>query len=82
MMKTLLTAIQDGQGNASTTRIVVLLIVLSILAPKVYLSFKVGAPLTWNADDLTMLGMALGAKLVQNTQENAGAAGGPPLPPS
>lgn len=61
----------DGQGNTSITRVVVALIVLAVLLPKIILAIKAGTEPTWTPGDMEMLGIAFGAKLVQNTQENA-----------
>lgn len=83
MLKVLSSALQDGEGNVSTMRIVVFLIILSVIVPKVVLSIKTGTPITWSADDMTMIGIALGGKLVQNKQENSGTPPSqqPPIEP-
>ena len=60
----------DGQGSTSSTRVVMALIVLAVLAPKIILAIKTGVSPEWTASDMEMLGIAFGAKLVQNQQEN------------
>ena len=62
--------LSDGQGNTSSTRVVVALITLAVLLPKIILAIKSGTSPEWTASDMEMLGIAFGAKLVQNQQEN------------
>lgn len=59
----------DDTGNFSMMRVVTLLIVLAVIVPKVILAIQTKTPVIWSTDDMEMLGAALGAKLVQNTQE-------------
>ena len=65
-----LTGVGDGEGNTSLMRVVLLLVVLTVLVPKFVLAIKSGTPVDFNAGDLEVLGIALGAKLVQNVQES------------
>lgn len=60
----------DGQGNTSITRVILMLITLAVLLPKIILAIKTGVSPEWTATDMEMLGIAFGAKLVQNQQEN------------
>ena len=60
----------DGLGNTSSTRMVMMLIVLAVLSPKIILAIKSGVLPEWTTGDMEMLGIAFGAKLVQNSQEN------------
>lgn len=59
----------DGAGNISSMRVINLLVVLSVLVPHVVLTLKSGVITPWSEQDLMLLGIALGAKLVQNHQE-------------
>lgn len=69
--------IQDGEGNTSSMRVITFIIVLAIIVPKVWLAIKTGTSPVWSSDDMYMLGIILGGKLVQNAQENKSA---PPTP--
>ena len=69
-MKQLQSMISDGAGNTSIMRVITLLTALSVLVPKIINSFKLGTPLVWDTSDMEMIGVVLGAKLVQNHQEN------------
>lgn len=62
--------ISDGEGNVSATRVVVLLVTLAILVPYTIISIKTGTMQPFSADQLQILGITLGAKLIQNSQEN------------
>jgi len=60
----------DGAGNTSSTRLVMLMIALAVIIPKIVLAIKAGQSPVWTTDDMGMLGIAFGAKLFQNHQEN------------
>lgn len=62
--------LSDGQGNVSATRVVVLLVALAIIIPYTVISIKTGQMQTFSPDQLGILGIALGTKLIQNGQEN------------
>jgi hypothetical protein len=70
--------LSDGQGNISSMRLVLFLIVLAILAPDVYIAFKTATPLNVPSQQLEVLATVLSAKLMQNHQENQGANPEPP----
>ena len=59
----------DGAGNTSTMRVVVILIVIAIIASKFYNAWLSKMPITWTTQDLELASVAVGGKLVQNTQE-------------
>jgi len=65
-----LSGVGDGYGNTSLMRVVLLLVVLTVLVPKVWLAVKTGTPVDFSTGDLEVLALALGAKLVQNVQES------------
>lgn len=74
----------DGDGNTSSMRVINLMVVLAILIPKVVIGIKIGTPVAFTQDDMAMIGIVLGAKLVQNHQETSSekqvAADGPLQP--
>ena len=59
----------DGEGNTSSMRVVFVLVVLAVLAPKIILAIKTSTDPEWSIEDMEMLGIAFGVKLVQNQQE-------------
>lgn len=59
----------DGQGNISTTRVIVLLVVLAVLVPQAIFAIKSGTPLQLTSGDLELLTGAGVFKLFQNSQE-------------
>lgn len=61
----------DGQGNTSLMRVVVLVLVIAVLVPALVAALTAHTNLTLTADNLELIGLALGAKCVQNAQENA-----------
>lgn len=67
----------DGQGNVSSMRLVMLIVVIAILVPAVYAAIAAKTPLELSASNLEVLGIVLGAKCVQNQQEKDT----PPQPP-
>ena len=77
-MNQLLTMLGDGAGNTSMMRVVTFLVALAVLIPKIVLAVKAGTAPVWDAQDMEMLGVVLGAKLVQNQQENQPAKPEPP----
>lgn len=70
----------DGEGNTSTMRVITLLVTLAVIVPKVVISIQTSTPPDWNADDLMILGAALGGKLVQNQQEKETKPTPPTMP--
>ena len=76
-MSKLFSIVADDTGALSTTRVVVLLVTLAVIVPKVVVSIRSGVPVMWGVQDMGILGVVMGAKLVQNTQENKQ----PPTPP-
>ena len=79
MKQVILSAIGDGQDNASMMRVIVFLIILAVIASKFYNAWITKTAIEWDAHDLELAGMAIGGKLVQNTQENA-VSGSPGQP--
>ena len=63
----------DGSpGNPiSLMRVVTLLIILTVLIPKVVIACQTGVPPVFTPADMSIIGIALGAKIVQNTQEKS-----------
>ena len=76
-MNTLFSMLSDGAGNTSTTRVVLLLFVIYLLAAKFYLLVKTGVQQPFSGDELSLLGILFSAKLVQHAQEQT-----PPAPPA
>jgi Tfp pilus assembly major pilin PilA len=72
-MKSILSMLSDGQGNTSMMRVIGVIIVLAIMIPKVYLAISLKQPVSFDTNDIMMIGAVIGGKLVQNTQENASA---------
>lgn len=56
----------DGQGNTSIMRLLVAGIVASVLVPAVYVAVATKTHLVLTSQDLALIGIALGAKCVQN----------------
>jgi hypothetical protein len=71
--------LSDGQGNTSSTRIVMYVVTLAIIVPACWAACKTGTPLALTDQNLELLGMVLGTKLFQNHQENQTSA---PVAPS
>lgn len=76
-MNKLLSAFSDGSEGMplSLTRILVFILVATVIATKFYNSHLTHAPIVWDNQDFSMLGIAFGAKLWQNSQEQT-----PPVP--
>jgi hypothetical protein len=70
-MQKILTAFQDDTGATSMMRVVVFLAIIAVIASKFVNAWMTKTPIVWTADDLTILGGAATAKLVQNSQESA-----------
>ncbi len=70
----------DGLGNISMMRVVMILVIISVVGSKFYNAWLTKTPITWDQQDLEMAGMAFGAKLIQNTQENKPDATTSPAP--
>jgi len=68
-MKSILSMVGDGEGNISMMRVITFLTALSVLLPKIVLTFKTGIAPVWDSSDMELLGVVLGAKLIQNQQE-------------
>lgn len=62
--------LHDGEGNVSSTRVIFMMIALSVIVPHVWVFFKTGAIVPFTNDELGLLGIMSGTKLVQNAQEN------------
>jgi len=60
----------DGLGNTSSMRVVFLLTFLAILIPKVVTAIKTGVAPQFTPSEMEVMGIAFGAKLIQNVQEN------------
>jgi hypothetical protein len=67
----LMTMFKEGDANSSTSmmRVIVFMLVAFVIAMKFYNSWLTKQPIAIDAQDLTILGAALGSKLIQNTQE-------------
>ena len=62
--------LDDGEGNTSSMRVIVFLVVFTILLPRAWIGFKTLTVPALSEQDMILIGMALGAKLYQNHQEN------------
>jgi hypothetical protein len=60
----------DGEGNTSSMRLVTYAVVLSVLVPAVVCAIESKTGLVITPNNLELLSIVLGAKLVQNQQEN------------
>ena len=69
-MKALLSMFGDGSGSLSMMRLVTLLVILTVLIPKAVISIRTGVAPVFTPADMEIIGLALGAKLLQNMQEN------------
>lgn len=81
-MNALLSMLKDDTGAVSSMRVILLLVALAVLVPHVVLAIKTSTTPQFSASDLELLGLALGAKLLQNGQEASPApppATGKPL---
>jgi len=72
----------DGLGNTSSIRVINMLVVLAVIVPRVTIAIQTRTPPTWSQEDLMMLGVVLGAKLVQNQQETKIPTAGPTATPN
>ena len=63
----------DGNGNVSSGRIVMYLMVIAVLLPHVVLAIKSGTPITLTDTDLELLGGTGIFKLWHASQENQAA---------
>ncbi len=70
MKNLIVTAFGDGTGNTSMMRIIIFMMIAAVIGSKFYNAWLLKAPIVWDTTDLEMAGMAIGGKLIQNTQEN------------
>ena len=64
--------LDDGEGNISLMRVIVLLAALSVLLPHLILACK-AETLAWTPDDWKILSIAIGGKALQSFAENSTA---------
>lgn len=74
--------LSDGQGNTSSMRVMLYIVILSVLAPAVFIAFATKTPLTITGTDLELIVAAFGAKAVQNQQEAIQPPSVPVQPPA
>lgn len=72
-MKNLSTLFGDGDGNYSMMRVIMFLMVVAFIAAKFFNAWLTRQPITFTAQDLTLVGTLVGGKLLQNAQENSSA---------
>lgn len=70
MLKQLVSMIQDGEGNTSAMRVMSLIVIIGVIVPPFIAAIKTGGTIQWTSSDMEMIGIALGGKLLQNSQEN------------
>ena len=70
-MNQIASMLSDGAGNVSTLRVILFLFVIYILSLHLILAFHTGAAVPFTGDEMTVLGILCGSKLVQNQQENS-----------
>jgi hypothetical protein len=58
----------DGQGNTSSTRVILILAALAVLVPKFIAAFK-GTPVAFDDADLKMLALILGGGIAKTVAE-------------
>lgn len=66
-----LLGLTDDTGQTSSMRIVLYTVVLAILVPDVAIAIKTSTSLAFTSQQIEVLSAVLGAKLVQNHQENS-----------
>lgn len=59
----------DGQGNTSSTRLILLLVTVSWLTTKTAAALKTGQPMTFDENDRWMLGIILGGGIGKTIAE-------------
>lgn len=64
----------DGQGNTSSSRVLMYLVALAVIVPKVYISIKTATPPAWTTEDFALLGIGGGIKLINSKMENESPA--------
>lgn len=69
MKELLQSAIGDGAGQTSMMRITVFMMVAAVIGAKFVNLFVLKIPIVWDTQDIAILSLAVGSKLVQNTQE-------------
>lgn len=72
----------DGAGQISSLRVLSAVVVGAVVVTKFYNAWLTRSAVVWDAQDLGLIGSVLGAKLVQNFQEQSGAATSPSSTPS
>lgn len=68
-MNTLLSTLEDQAGGTSTTRVVLLLLIIGVLAPWIYVSIATQKLQPLPESVVTLVGMALAAKVAQRPME-------------
>lgn len=69
MKEVIQSAVSDGTGQTSMMRITIFMMVFAVLAAKFVNLFILKIPIVWDTQDFAILSLAVGGKLVQNTQE-------------
>jgi hypothetical protein len=75
-MKNLFTSIglDDGEGNVSSTRIILVAVTLCWLASKFYNAHLTHQPITWDSTDMGIIGSLGGVGIVKTIAEKPAAA--------
>ena len=69
MKQVMISMLGDGAGNVSSTRVIMLFVVVAIVASKFFNSYLTKQPIVWSDTDWGMIATVVGGKLIQNTQE-------------
>lgn len=70
-MQKFISAFQDDSGATSMMRLTMFLTVVAVLGSVFYNAWLTKTPISWGDNDFKMIGVVVGGKLWQNSQENA-----------
>lgn len=80
MLKQLVSMIQDGEGNTSSMRVVMILVVACVMIPPVVAALRTGGTVQWSASDIELVASVVAGKVGQGFLESKPAT--PPTQPS
>jgi hypothetical protein len=70
MIKAFQSMIGDGEGNVSSSRVILLLFALSIVTVKVVNAIRSGGDIAWNDNDLWIVGIIVGGGTAKTLAES------------
>lgn len=65
MLKQLVTMIQDGEGNTSAMRVVVVLVVVCVMVPPAIAAIRSGGTVQWSQSDVELIAAVIAGKVGQ-----------------